>query len=67
VQADKVVLKPHRHVWRGEQRGAVLFVDQVIKGVHAQFGITGHVGQLGVDLADDQDGFPGGAALGDHR
>ncbi|MCY1428385.1 hypothetical protein D9M71_442670 [compost metagenome] len=67
VQADEMVLKAHRHVWRGKQRGVVLLIDQQVKGVDAQFRIAGHVRQIVVYLADHQDGFSGGAALGDHR
>ena len=67
MQADKMVLETHRHIRCGEQRAAVLFIEQVVERIHAQLRIPRHVGQIGVDLADHQHGFPGGATLGDHR
>ena len=66
MQADKMILKAHRHVRSGEQRGAVFFIQQVVELIHAQLGIARHVGQIAMDLADDQDGLPSRAALGDH-
>jgi hypothetical protein len=57
----------NRHVRRGEQPALLLLVDQQVEGIDGQLGIAGHVGQFVVHLAEHQDGFAGGAALGDHR
>ena len=67
MQADAVVLHAHRHVRRGKQRAALFFVDQQVEIPRLDFSIARHVGQVRMDLAEDQDGLPGGAALGDQR
>ncbi|MNP13810.1 hypothetical protein D3C76_1061060 [compost metagenome] len=67
VQPDEMILETHWHVRRGEQRGAVLLVDQQVEGIDTDFGITGHVGQIVMHLADHQDRLPGFPAPGDHR
>lgn len=67
VQANEMILKTDGHVRRGKQRAVVLGVDQQVEGIDVDFGIAGHIRQIGVDLADQQNGFPGVAALGDHR
>ncbi|MNP16680.1 hypothetical protein D3C76_1090870 [compost metagenome] len=67
MQADTVVLGVDRHVWRGEQAALLSFVEQQVEGIDGQLGVARHVRQLGMHLAEHEDRFASGAALGDHR
>ncbi|MNL21767.1 hypothetical protein D3C87_1430710 [compost metagenome] len=67
MQANEVILKTHRHVRRGEQRGAVFLVNQQVEGINAHFRVAGHVRQVVVHLSQQQNRLPCRTALGDHR